>query len=395
MARQAWPGAVLAALLCGACGARAESTDAGPDAAHGRDCCVASDPDAGDAADPGDDAGRDAEPDAPLPPPPEPWTVPDCEIVTGTASLTLSFDRGTTLLPRDAVPEDEFAYTDGLAALEEDGWLLAVSDDRLSVSQDAGCSWTELRIIGDLARVASGPGRLGVVFGRQILLRVEGEDVTDLVPPAEELVGLAVDPTDPDHLRAADDGCGLWESIDGGESWEVLAPVPGDVRSYAAAFDPVRLDVAVCATSFDGALRWEGGSGWATASGVGEGGDATLFQVAFSRVDPSIVWLYGNHDVVAELVRGLWISRDGGLTFTEAVDDTRIAGLTNDSFLAPDPFEDEVVWFRARDSVCRYDAGAAELDQRDNGRENVQAVVRLPTEEEVLAVGLRIEGPIQ
>jgi len=383
--------AVLVGVGCGG-GTRAPS-DAGTDARPEPDCCTG-DPDGGDATLP---EGEDAGVDAGEPPPPEPWTAPDCESITGSPSLTLTYDRGATLLPRDREPEDGFAYTDGLAALGDDGWLLAVSNDHLVFSQDGGCTWTELVVIGDYARVAAGPGRLGFAFGREVLVRFDDGEVTDLSPPADELIGLAVDPTNPDHLRAADDGCNLWESDDGGSSWDVLAPAPGEVLGRELVFDPFGLDVAVCATGFDGALRWQEGAGWSTADGLGDGFDvAILFEAAFSRVNPSMVWVYGNHDSDGRALRGLWLSRDAGRTFAPAVDETRVDGLNNDTFLAPDPFDAGVVWFRARTSVCRYDADDDALDEQSNGRQRIEAVVRLPVEEqEVLVVGLRIEGPIQ
>jgi hypothetical protein len=182
------------------------------------------------------------------------WVPPDCRSVTGTGAVTFSGDQGATLAPMDQTITP-VTYTFGLVALGKPGAMLAGSGEEILASADAGCSWHSIGPAGGgntpaVRLVAAGETR-AYAFGDNdsVLVRVDDEVISKLTSPAgvNGIVGLGVDPQDPDHVRLGDSSGQLWDSIDAGEQW-TPAGVPAigpDVLAYRAAFDPQDLDHAL------------------------------------------------------------------------------------------------------------------------------------------------------
>jgi hypothetical protein len=186
-------------------------------------------------------------------------------------------------LRRGLAPEDGAAYAAArLAAL-----------GRLARHQDPGPAW---RPLGPFAiphgrTAGSGPGSRPRVAGR--------------------VVAVAVDPGDPGHLLAG--GGGLWESRDGGRSWEPRADDQPTVAVGAVAFAPGDPSVAYAGTGQGEALAalgvgvlasGDGGATWRAPAGtelLGVGVHALL-------VDPGDAGR-----LLAATTAGLWASPDGGL----------------------------------------------------------------------------------
>lgn len=330
------------------------------------------------------------------------WIPPDCELVTGTGAVTFTFDEGATTTPMDQQIQP-VTYTFGLVALGQPGAMLAASGGEILASSDAGCSWAS---VGEIAggtpvlRAAGDARAYGFVDNASGLLRVDDEVVTPLVSPAQNIVGLGVDPTDPDHVRIGDSQGQLWDSTDAGANWTAQGIAVGaDLLVYRAVFDPTDLEHALFGVAVQGAwVTTDGGTQWAQSSGFGPG-NANVFNLSVSSVQPSLVWAQGydlsNLDDAS--ARHVFRSEDGGLSFASVVDADE-AILYNGNHLFPHPEDPDILYFvfggnfqNYGTDVFRYDHGAQEVTLTHNPWHDVAALTFLPGDPSVMYFGLSIE----
>lgn len=335
------------------------------------------------------------------------WQKPACDSVTGTGAVTFSADQGTTLAPMDQmiVPVH---YTFGLVALGKPGAMLAGSGGKLLASDDAGCSW---HVIGDASGgntpavrlVAAGETR-GYAFGDNdsVLLRVDDEVITKLSSPAGDqgIVGLGVDPDDPDHVRIGDTHGRLWDSLDAGVKWQQsgVAAV-GEQFAYRAAFDPQDLDHVVLGVVSQGAfVTTDAAAKWTAATGLSANNKANGFHVVVSPVSGDIVWLEGydlanNDDAKA---RHVYRSEDGGHTFTPVVDPDE-ATLYNGNHMFPHPTDPNVLYFVFGSNFGNYGTDLFRYDHKDgkitltHNKWHDTIVAFSPADPSFLYLGLSIE----
>lgn len=304
------------------------------------------------------------------------WQPPACDSVIGTGAVSFSHDEGATLAPMDQqiVP---VTYTFGLVALSEPGFLLASSKAEILASTDAGCTWhsigpasgpnsssLRLQAAGDVRAYGWGDNDIA-------LLRVDGEAITALKAPfayPDGVVGLGVDPADPDHVRIGDTAGRLWDSTDAGATFDPIgvAAIPGDLLAYRAAFDPAALDHVLFGTLVDGVLvSDDGGANWTPAAGLGPG-DANGFNLVVSPADGAVVWVEGLdlEDPNDATARHIWRSTDGGLGFT-AVVDSDDATLYNGNHLFAHPTDPDVLYFVFGSNFGNYGTDLFRYDHAD------------------------------
>ncbi|HYR28274.1 MAG TPA: dispase autolysis-inducing protein, partial [Thermoanaerobaculia bacterium] len=213
---------------------------------------------------------------------------------------------------------------------------------------------------------------------RRFLMRYDSRGLRTLKPPAD-FVGLGVDASNGEHLRAAGNDGSIWESTDGGESFTQIGALTADpALFYRFAFDPQNLDHILGGTIITGAhVSRDGGNTWTRAEGLGRSTNA--FEIAISPADGSRVWVEGLD--MSESRRHIWVSDDGGTTFTAVVDEAPGIELVNGNLLAPHPTNKEVLYFvfgthifAYGTDLFRYDHAARSLTVTHNDHDDVNAI---------------------
>lgn len=269
-------------------------------------------------------------------------------MITGTAAVTFTHDFGATLAP-SAQSGKPIAYTYGLTSLiDEPDTLMAWHDDDLLISTDAGCSW---RVVASNSewdfppRVTAARGGRVYIWSdnRLFLMRYDARGLTKLKPPADFL-GLGVDPANGDRLRAADTTGAIWESVDAGDSWVHIGGLKTDPPLfYRFVFDPNDLDHIVAGALSTGAyVSRDGGKTWTHAT-LGISSTANAFELVISPVDSNRVWAEGID--LADSVRHIWVSSDGGATYEEVLDEAPGVDLINGNVMAAHPTNRDVLYF--------------------------------------------------
>jgi len=334
------------------------------------------------------------------------WQPPNCGSVTGTGAVSFSADEGATLAPMDQVIAP-VTYTFGLVALGKPGAMLAGSGGLLLASSDAGCSWHEigagagpnspalrLRAAGDTRAYAFGDNDT-------VILRVDDEVITKLGSPAgqEGIIGLGVDPGDPDHLRIGDTAGRLWDSADAGASWSPLGVAAFvDSLGYRAAFDPQDIDhVLFGALGVGVRVSHDGGAGWTGATGLGAG-QANGFNLVVSPAAGEVVWVEGLDlaDPNDATSRHIWRSEDGGLSFA-AVVDADDATLYNGNHMFAHPSDPDILYFvfgsnfgNYGTDLFRYDHAQAKISVTHNSWHDT-VIEFLPGDPSWIYLGLSVE----
>lgn len=372
--------------------------------------------DAGSTADafaeadaPSIEASPCSEPLGPPDPPGEPWHLPNCTSVTGTGAVTFSTDHGATLAPVGE-PSTGYSLTLGLVALDLPNTLLAASADQLLRSEDAGCTWSAVAVLpSPVMTLRRGIGDRAYAFGPPAgaetgpFVRIDQSIVTKLESPTQNVVGFGAHPTHPDCVRVGGRDRTLWDSHDGGKTWQPrpMGVLPGsedlDVRAYAFAFDPQNLDHALLGSQGHGAFVTEdGGKSWRRSKGLSISGHVNVFQIAISPANPQAVWSYGidlveNQNGDPSSGRHVFRSKDGGATFRRVVDQSskvRLAGT-----LVPHPTNANVVVFTFSASYGGYGTDFFELDgttleKAHNAYSPISTVLFSPADPSLLYVGI-------
>ncbi len=334
-----------------------------------------------------------------------------CATVTGTAGVTFTRDEGATLTPT-ATRMNQTEYTPGLVVLPGNGrHLMAQHANELLESTDGGCTWTVVSPLdGSLYRLEAADADTVYAWAdnTRSLGRIDAGAITRLGAPSE-VVGLAVDPADPLHVRIGGWDGGVYESTDGGARFGEIGRLDtglGFAVAYRVAFAPNDLDHVVAGTMANGAwLSRDGGDTWTAATGFGTG-SSNVFNVVFSPVDPNVVWAQGidlaEQDAgAANEGRHLWRSTDGGATFTRVVEQAPDLTLVNGTLMAPHPTDADVLYFvfgtyfqGYGTDLFRYRAGDPLPTKTHSAYDDVMAITFSPVDPTVMYLGL-VEERIQ
>jgi len=336
---------------------------------------------------------RRAVPSAPFPP---------CASVSGSPGVTFSRDGGRTLAPVDQ-PLTGVAYTYGLAALDT-RTLLSAHNTTLARSTDAGCSWQVLGELpfSDLATITAAGSTRAYLWAdnRDSLASYDNGQVTTLKPPVA-IVGLGVDRAMPDHVRIGGDDGTLWDSTDAGASWSQLGrlALTGPVLFYRVAFDPANLDHLVYGSSGAGAhVSFDAGRTFTQATNLGNNFNAFSLQV--SPADPNTVWAEGINMAESDANvpshgRHIFLSRDGGRSFTPVLDEQPGLQLVNGATIAAHPTDPNVLYFvfgtyfqAYGTDLFRYDAAAKALRVAHFDYDDIDSIAFSPADPNVMYFGL-------
>lgn len=326
-----------------------------------------------------------------------------CPIITGTAAVTITRDEGRTLTP-SAQTLRPVAYTYGLTPLlDEPDTLMAWHGDDLLISTDAGCSWrVEATIPGwdfPPRLVAARGGRVYAWSdNRRFLIRWDSRGAVQLKQPSD-FIGLAVDPANGDRLRAGSNEGMIWESRDAGETWTQIGHLENQLP-YRFAFDPKDLEHIVAGTASNGAfVSRNGGRTWTRATGFGSGA-ANVFEVLFSPVNSSRVWAMGINLAEADANapshgRHIYVSNDGGSTYTPVLDEREGVKLVNGPIMAAHPTNVDVLYFvfgthtfGYGTDLFRFDLSTGVLTVAHNSHDDINAIAFSPSDPSVMYLGL-------
>lgn len=308
---------------------------------------------------------------------PQVWALPACASVKGLVPLTFSADAGATLAPFEA-KFTGISYFFGLVASDAPNTLFADYAGGLFESTDAGCSFTLVHAteLGPATLVrAPGGGVFGYLPNDVALYRYEPVQGFRHLPDLPEgIVGVGVDETDSLHVRVVTVRGRTYESKDAGETFVEYSP-PLFVQEggvYTAAVDPHDLNHVFLGVISDGGfITFDGGKTWKQVVGLGtpEGDDkANGFASVISPIDEDIVWVQGislGKPAATPPVpdyRRVFLSEDGGLSFTPMVTETPDITLTNGVPMLADPADPKGLYFEFGTYYAGYGTDVFHLD---------------------------------
>jgi len=326
---------------------------------------------------------------------------PPCSIVEGTPAVTFTRDEGRTLAPV-AQRLSGTGYTYGLAALDVPHTFLSLHKQTLSISTDDGCHW---RAIGDY--VADFPPTITAAQGgrayiwsnnRQFLLRYDSTGVTTLKPPGT-IVGLGVDKNDGMHVRLGTDDGSVVESLDGGATWRGVGFPPAfQTNFYRIAFDSNDLNHVIAGATQKGAfVSRDGGLSYTQATGF-QSQSVNVFNVVISPADGNVVWVMAIDLSLGESPKRIYMSRDGGLTYVAVVEQSPDVTIVNQPLMVAHPTNRDVMYFvfgtffqGFGTDIYRYDASTRTLTTTHNDYSDVNAIAFYPGRPDIMYLGLEVE----
>jgi hypothetical protein len=239
------------------------------------------------------------------------WTKPTCTSIDGPPGLRFVAEPG---LMRKSADNMGLQGITAIAAAPATNLLYTFLEDGIYESRDAGCSWT-LRATAppppdpstDFVRAILPADERIYVLSDQRLLRLTG-GVLEVFPNApEHILELAVDPADSLHLRGISFSAEVFDSFNGGASWQKIGKAPV-VPFVTAEVSPKNLD-RLYASDYDHVYRSDdGGRTWTKLDF-----DDRTWEIESSPLDENIVWFRSTD--VAENISYLYGSNDGGRSF--------------------------------------------------------------------------------
>ncbi|HYC63030.1 MAG TPA: dispase autolysis-inducing protein [Thermoanaerobaculia bacterium] len=329
---------------------------------------------------------------------------PPCSMVTGSSAVTFTRNEGFTLAPLAVAPQP-ISYTYGVAAMiDEEDTLVAWHRDDLLISTNAGCSWRVVATIeGSDFPPKLEPAKGGRVYAwsenRFFFVRYDARGAVKLRQPVE-FVGVNVDANNADRVRAGGSDGTLWESVDAGETWNPIGTKIAAPLFYRFVFNPNDLDHIVAGTTTNGAyVSRDGGRNWTQAAGFGTSG-ANVFHFVFSPVDGNRVWSFGinleeGNNGEASHGRHIYLSDDGGATYTPVVDEAPGVKLTNGPPMAAHPINRDVLYFIFGTHIFdygtdlfRYDHAGRWLTLTHSSLDDVNAITFSRKDPRVMYLGI-------
>ncbi|MFC7585091.1 hypothetical protein ACFQYP_16145 [Nonomuraea antimicrobica] len=323
--------------------------------------------------------------------------------------MTFTRNEGRTVTPTSQAPTP-VVYTQGIVALDRANQLLAMSNNALLTSKDAGCTWTTVgKVTGSNIGLVAATGDRAYAWDRDgNLSLVTPGDITPLTSPASQVVGVGTDRRRGDHLRVSDGVTGqLYDSKDGGRTWQPVG-LPAWPQNelhliYTAAFDPNNLDHVVVGGSDTGArVTFDGGRTWSTSEGQGDG--INTFSAVVSPAAPNVVYAMGLNlkemdQGVPSQGRHIYRSTDGGKRFSPVVDQDDAITIHNGPLLAAHPTNPNVLYFVYGTSwagygtdIYRYDSRRNQVTTNHNSYDRVSSIAFSPSDSKVMYLGVAEEG---
>ena len=129
-------------------------------------------------------------------------------------------------------------------------------------------------------------------------------------PGVGRITGLAVEPTNEDHIIVGANTGGVWRTIDGGQTWTPLGDYFSNLNVYSVAIDPMDNDTYYFG-SFGGSIykSTDAGGTWDL---LGNAGTATVNKILLHPTDPDILFATSS-------TNGIYGSTDGGATWSNLI----------------------------------------------------------------------------
>ncbi len=324
---------------------------------------------------------------------PAAWTLP-CSEVQGFPAVAVSTDAGASVLPHTETLEFVQINTFGLAAAGGPQDLLAVTARLLLASHDGGCSWApDSRLVfpdhGYRLATAGELGTLAWAIGRPELFLL-GETLTQRTAPTPLPITVSVDAQAPHQLAIADDEGAIWWSDDAGSTWQPRAKAPVRAPLYAVAFSPRGRLHAIASGLADGAqVTFDGGTTWTRAAGLD---GLNVFTIAFSPVDPGVVWAVALNPRVNGLERrAIYRSTDGGRSFGSVLTASADIPMRNGFTLAPSPSSASLLYFALPGTtLVLIDETGAVVQRTEVARRDFDAIAFSPANSRVMYFGVKL-----
>ena len=328
---------------------------------------------------------------------PSGWVAPACQLVRGMPSVSFTTDGGRSFPAHDERLEGLQVYTFGLAALRTPGRLLAVTSRLLVTSADGGCEWAidgratfphhDYRLV---PRGDRGVWAWSVLGPELFVLDDDGTLLRQASAPTLLPLAFSTDPRSPELLATGDDRGTIWWSDDGGASWSVKGTVPAATPLYALEFSPYGRAHVIAGGLADGArVSFDGGASWNAAEGL-EG--MNVFRVAFSPIDPSVVWALAL-DRAAEgpSRRAIYRSADGGRSFRPVLRESAALDMPNGFVMAPSPVDAGRLWFVLPGTALHLvDSDGTLLSSASLPYRDVNAIAFVPEVPGLMYLGLKL-----
>jgi hypothetical protein len=165
--------------------------------------------------------------------------------------------------------DPEFDKTGGLGIFDEKTLVYTRKGKGIQRSTDAGQTWAKVadaEPVGRVVRVHRGVGYWLTTEGL-LVSRDQGAtwSAQGRAAPAATTLGPYLDPKEPNHMVAAG-ARGIFETTDGGDTWEPVAPLPAGFTMPKAGWfanvtwDPLH-DVVYASQMGKPTFRWERGPG--------------------------------------------------------------------------------------------------------------------------------------
>lgn len=129
-------------------------------------------------------------------------------------------------------------------------------------------------------------------------------------PGVGRITGLAVEPTNEDHIIVGANTGGVWRTIDGGQTWTPLGDYFSNLNVYSVAIDPMDNDTYYFG-SFGGSIYKSTDAG-GTWNLLGNAGTATVNKILLHPADPDILFATSS-------TNGIYGSTDGGVTWNNLI----------------------------------------------------------------------------
>jgi hypothetical protein len=297
------------------------------------------------------------------------WEVPSCVSISGNSGVTFTTDEVSFAPPTVAMTTGVFA--DGLVATDVPGTLYLSQEEVIYRSTDGGCNWSALDAPRAEYRLTPAVGGVVYAYWRDNdLLRIDGTTVTP-IDVSIIILALGVDRDDPSVLLAATPDAGvIYRSTNGGAAFTKVGDGFDHFTNAARyVFDPNDVNHIIVGLTVSAVwVTFDGGETWTNASGFWPTGHVNAFDMAISPVDGDIVWANGlsvdqseaNHPSDG---RHIYRSTDGGLTFEAVLDHTAAQPFTTAMPMTAHLTDPDVVYFvrngwdEPNAELIRYDAG--------------------------------------
>lgn len=335
-------------------------------------------------------------------------STPRCQTVTGDGSATFTRNEGRSIAPTSTALTP-VVYTAGLVTLDRPGALLSVANNVLSSSSDAGCTWAPVaKIDGWYIKLAAASGDRAYAWDQDgNITLVTPTGASPRTSPTGTVTGLGTDPLNGNHLRVSDWDGQLYDSGDGGNTWQPIGTAAGSLTSfYTTAFDPANLDHAVVGGMSVGAqVTFDGGRTWTASAGLAaSAGQVNAFSIAISPASSNVVYAMaldiGELDAgVPSGGRHIYRSTDGGRHFTPVVDQNGEVTIVNGPLLVAHPTDPNIAYFVFGTSfaqygtdIYRYDSERKQVSKTHNTYDKVNAIAFHPRMPQVMYLGVAEEG---